>query len=190
MEVLRDVGLPRRWPNGAVLFRQGDPALEVVGITSGRVRLSSVQASGLARTIEDRGSGDLLGEFDVLRGRGYALTAVALEDTAGLVAGRSRFQEALVSRPRYMLELLMRALADPEGEDEADEKREQLQRFEEEQVRFDVFRSALANGDEAVLRLYCARHPQDLPMFLSLLEAAPHDRELLRQCEQMISDGI
>lgn len=190
MEVLRDVGLPREWPAGAVLFRQGAPAAEVIGIVTGRVRLSSVQPSGLARTIEDRGSGEVLGEFDVLRGKGYGLTAVALEDTAGLVVGWSRFREALVRNPYYMLDLLERTLTGRGEESEADEKREQLRRFEEEQVRFDVFRSALANGDDAVLGLHFARHPQDLPKFLSLLEAVPQDRGLLRKFEELIDDGL
>jgi CRP-like cAMP-binding protein len=190
MEVLRDVGLPREWPAGAVLFRQGEPANEVIAIGSGRVRLSSVLPSGLATTIEDSGAGDVLGEFDVLRNQGYGLTAVALERTTGVVTNRIRFREALMHNPGYMLELLEKALKDRSAQNTETEKELQLRRFEEEQVRFDVFRSALANGDEAVLRLHFARHPQDLPKFLSLLEAAPQDRSMLQRLEALIDEGL
>jgi CRP-like cAMP-binding protein len=190
MEVLRDVGLPREWPAGSALFRQGEPAGEVIAIGSGRVRLSSVQPSGLATTIEDSGPGDVLGEFDVLRNKRYSLTAVALVHTTGVVTSRMRFREALMHNPVYMLELLERALVDQSHKNAETEKEEQLRRFEEEQVRFDVFRSALANGDEAVLRLHFARHPQDLPKFLSLLEAAPQDGPMLRRLEGLIDEGL
>ena len=190
MEVLRDVGLPRTWPGGAALFRQHEYAEGVIVIDTGRVRLSRVEPSGLARTIEDRGAGDVLGEFDVLRNGGYSLTAVALQDTTGTVVSRNRFRDTLLLHPAYALKLLERAVARDQDVSLTSDKQEQLRRFEEEQVRFDVFRSALANGDVAILGLHLARHPRDLPKFLSLLEAAPQDAALLTRFERMIDDGL
>lgn len=167
-------------PGGAL--PAGEPASEVIAIGTGRVRLSSVQPSGLATTIEDSGPGDVLGEFDVLRNKAYSLTAVALVHTTGVVTGRGRFREVLLRNPGHMLVLLERAVAEPTHVGGETEK--------EEQVRFDVFRSALANGDDAVLRLHFARHPQDLPKFLSLLEAAPQDGPMLRRLEGLIDQGL
>jgi CRP-like cAMP-binding protein len=189
MEVLRDVGLPRKWPAGRALFRQGEPADTVVVVTAGRVRLSHVEASGRAHTIEDSGPGAVLGEFDVIRNTGYGLTVVALEATDGVAVSRMRFRETLLKHPAYAVELLERALRGSVAGGST-EKEEQLRAFEEEQVRFDVFRSALANGDEAIVRLHFARHPSDLPTFLSLLEVSPSDAVLLGRLERMIDDGL
>jgi CRP-like cAMP-binding protein len=189
MEVLRDIGLPRMWPAGRALFRQGEPADTVVVVTAGRVRLSHVEASGRAHTIEDSGSGAILGEFDVIRNTGYSLTAVALGVTTGATVNRTRFRETLLKHPAYAVELLERALRSNVAGGST-EKEEQLRAFEAEQVRFDVFRSALANGDEAIVRLHFARHPRDLPTFLSLLEVSPSDAVLLSRLERMIDDGL
>lgn len=189
MAVLHDVGLPRTWARGVALFRQGEPADMVVVVGTGRVRLSHVETSGRAHTIEDSGAGAVLGEFDVVRNTGYSLTAVALETTNGVTVGRARFREVLLEHPEYAVELLERALRNTMA-GRRTEKEEQLRAFEEEQVRFDVFRSALANRDEAIVRLHFARHPNDLPAFLSLLEASPQDSGLLSRLERMIDEGL
>lgn len=190
MEVLRDVGLPRTWVTGTALFRQEEPAEAVVLITAGRVRLSSVLSSGLATTIADQGAGDVLGEFDVLREGGYSLTAVALTNVAGVVVSRTRFRDVLLRHSAYTLDLLVRAVAGSGDPSRTTEKEQQLRSFEEEQVRFDVFRSALTNEDETVLSLHFVRHPGDIPKFLSLLEAVPQDAALLARFERMIDEGL
>jgi CRP-like cAMP-binding protein len=79
---------------GAVLFREGDPADVAYSVVSGRVRVERSGEDGL-RHLSDLGPGDILGELAILTSAPRSATIRALEPTMLRVLPRARVEEEI-----------------------------------------------------------------------------------------------
>ncbi len=84
----------REFPEGHVLFREGDAGSVMYVIHAGRVRISRSFATG-ERTLAVLGPGDFFGEMAILNQKPRTATAVAVDDVQ-LVEINARTLEAMV----------------------------------------------------------------------------------------------
>jgi CRP-like cAMP-binding protein len=81
-----------------VLMKEGSPAKQFIIIGSGTARISRETEEGTA-TVADVGSGEFIGEMELLAGTPRAATATAATDLAVLVSSASEFQSILDIAP-------------------------------------------------------------------------------------------
>jgi CRP-like cAMP-binding protein len=104
------VGAPRRWPRGAVIFREAERFDWVFVLRTGRVKVSSDTANGTEVVLAVRGPGALLGELSAIDREPVSATVTALEPVSALVVSQVEFERYLHSHGRVAF-LLMRELA-------------------------------------------------------------------------------
>lgn len=92
---LRDLGARRRYPVGATLFFEGDPAHDVVVIERGDVSILVTSPEGREVVIDVAGPGALLGELSAIDGGSRSASAVALNDVEILAVPIARFADYL-----------------------------------------------------------------------------------------------
>jgi CRP-like cAMP-binding protein len=98
-EYLVSVGERRRFAEGVVLLRQGDPGDHVFVVLSGWVRIYSTNANGDDVVIALRGPGDILGELAALHGWSRTVSVEAIEPVVVMQLRRDRFLECLYRQP-------------------------------------------------------------------------------------------
>jgi CRP/FNR family transcriptional regulator, cyclic AMP receptor protein len=106
----------RKFPAGAVLFRDGDAADFAFLLQSGRVRLFK-QVGALERSLRVVRPGDLFGESALHAGSVRRSTAVTLDEVTAVAVDRAAFEELLSSHPGVglkVLEQVLRRLRDAE----------------------------------------------------------------------------
>jgi CRP/FNR family cyclic AMP-dependent transcriptional regulator len=106
----------RRFPAGAVIFRDADAADFAFLVQSGRVRLFK-QVGALERSLRVVRPGDLFGESALQLGSIRRSTAVALDEVTAVAVDHRAFQELLSSHPSLglkVLEQVIRRLRDAE----------------------------------------------------------------------------
>ena len=81
-----------------VLIREGSPATEFIIIGSGRARISR-ETGGGTTTLADVGSGEFIGEMELLSKTRRAATATATTDLAVLVSSAAEFKSILHVAP-------------------------------------------------------------------------------------------
>jgi CRP/FNR family transcriptional regulator, cyclic AMP receptor protein len=106
----------RRFPAGAVIFRDGDVADFAFLLQSGRVRLFK-QVGALERSLRVVRPGDLFGESALQTGSVRRATAVALDEVTAVAVDHRTFEELLSGHPALglkVLEQVIRRLRDAE----------------------------------------------------------------------------
>lgn len=96
----------QRVPEGTVLFREGDVGDSMLIVTAGRVRVSSVDASGRERTFGVYGDGEFFGEMGVLTGEPRTSNATAEVDSGVLILPKEEFDRFLAANPVVMRTML------------------------------------------------------------------------------------
>jgi CRP-like cAMP-binding protein len=109
---LEAAGSLKRYPRGAVIFREGTPSASVVIVRSGRVKVSSATASGSEVVLAVRGPGALLGELSAIDGGPRSATVTTLEPLSALAIPSAEFERHLLAHARvafvFMRELIRR----------------------------------------------------------------------------------
>jgi CRP-like cAMP-binding protein len=103
---MRSVGHIKRWPQGSIIFREGEPAATVLLIEGGRAKAVLSAASGKQVLLAVRGPGELLGEFAALDGQARSASVQALTDVRGHLVTADALVGYLAAEPRAALELL------------------------------------------------------------------------------------
>ena len=106
-EELRRLGARRRFPAGATLFFEGDPAHEALVLLSGAVKVSVGSADGKEIVLEVFEAGALLGELSVLDGKPRSATVTALVPVEVLAVAAGSFNEFLDRNPGVLRRLLV-----------------------------------------------------------------------------------
>jgi CRP-like cAMP-binding protein len=106
-EELRRLGTRRRFPAGAALFFEGDPAHEALVLLSGAVKVSVGSADGKEIVLEVFEAGALLGELSVLDGKPRSATVTALVPVEVLTVAAGSFNEFLDRNPGVLRRLLV-----------------------------------------------------------------------------------
>lgn len=96
----------RHYPAGATLFLDGDAAVAVFVLLTGRVKVVAQTAAGRAVLLAVSGPGQLVGELAALDGGHRSASAVTLDPVSALVLGVERFRELLAQHPPAALGLL------------------------------------------------------------------------------------
>jgi CRP-like cAMP-binding protein len=107
---LAERGTIRRYRRGTYLFHQGDDSPEVFFLSSGRVEISSLSASGHRQLHTTLDRAQFFGELGVLGGMPRTASALALEESSVWVVGSPAFLEFLTDEP-VASQALLRALA-------------------------------------------------------------------------------
>lgn len=106
-EELRRLGARRRFPAGAVLFVEGDPAHEALVLLSGEVKVSVGSTEGKEIVLEVFEAGALLGELSVIDGNPRSATVTALTPIEVLAVATGAFNDFLDRHPRVLRRLLI-----------------------------------------------------------------------------------
>jgi CRP-like cAMP-binding protein len=106
-EELRRLGARRRFPAGAVLFVEGDPAHEALVLLSGDVKVSVGSTEGKEIVLEVFEAGALLGELSVIDGNPRSATVTALTPIEVLAVAAGSFNDFLDRHPRVLRRLLI-----------------------------------------------------------------------------------
>ncbi|MEV0590585.1 Crp/Fnr family transcriptional regulator [Nonomuraea cavernae] len=99
-------GRVRRWPAGAVLFREGDRSDWMLLIRAGRVKVTCSTEAGSETVLWVLGPGEVLGGLSVLGEGERAMSATALEPVTGLSLPSSAFDGLLRDSPAVVVALL------------------------------------------------------------------------------------
>jgi CRP-like cAMP-binding protein len=87
-------GIPKAYPDGFVLFEQGDPAADMYVIVSGEVRISRTVGDGEA-TLTTLGPGEFFGEIALFDPGPRSATAVTVGPTELEIVDRSSFVQTI-----------------------------------------------------------------------------------------------
>ncbi len=108
MNLLRSCLEEMRFPEGASIFKQGDPGDQLFIIRKGRVRIMLPLSDARGHHIATFAQGDSFGEVAFLDGGMRSADALADADTELFVLSRRRFDEAVKDAPRLAGEIFSR----------------------------------------------------------------------------------
>ena len=107
------------YPDGSVIFSQGDLPGPCYLVESGRVQLSSARPDGRPHTLAALGPGMLVGRMTALLGRARTSTATTLEQVSAWEIPASALQAAFRDDPRLshaMMLSMMELMVDQDAE--------------------------------------------------------------------------
>jgi CRP-like cAMP-binding protein len=110
------------FPQGTVLFREGEPGKEMYVVQHGRVNISK-RVGGLEKILSSLGAGEFLGEMAILNDRPRSATATCAEASRLLVVDAKTF-EAMIRSNAEIAVRMIKKLA--ERLQQADEQIENL----------------------------------------------------------------
>ena len=96
----------RRYHAGDTIFTTGAPGHSMMGVLSGRVRITLPLVKGREVVLADLPAGEVFGEVALLDGRDRSASATALTDCELLVLDRAHVLPILEQRPDVCLRLL------------------------------------------------------------------------------------
>ncbi len=101
----------RRFRQGQVIFRQGEPGDSMYIVLDGRVRIATTDPQGEQRVLSFLDPGALFGELALLTNEARSTDAHAVTDVTLLELRRAEFEQLSASRP-LVLRQMMRLLAE------------------------------------------------------------------------------
>ena len=96
----------RRWPDGSVIFHEGDRADRVLLVLEGRVKLVATERNGTGAVLAVRGAGELVGELAAVDGAPRSATALAMGAVSCAVVPAERFRAVLEAEPAAAMALV------------------------------------------------------------------------------------
>jgi len=116
---LLELGRPRRYPRGRVIFAEGDQSDHVVVVTEGTVKVFCTTADGREPLLALRGPGDTIGELAAIDepGGGRGATVVAVSAVVAREIGGRQFRAYLESHPGAAMVMLRTLTARLRGAD-------------------------------------------------------------------------
>jgi CRP/FNR family cyclic AMP-dependent transcriptional regulator len=96
----------RSYPQGEVLFSEGEPCSGLYIIITGRVRIFKTSAGGREQVLSIEGAGGSIAELPVFDGGPYPASASAVEKTELLFISRSDLRAICLENPAVSLKLL------------------------------------------------------------------------------------
>jgi CRP/FNR family cyclic AMP-dependent transcriptional regulator len=103
---LASVAVPRRWPSGEVIFREGDPGDTCYVVQEGCVRVLRNHTDGRTITLAELHEGALFGELAMFDTEHRSATVEAAEDTRAVALLAGDMRRLLHQHPDIALKLL------------------------------------------------------------------------------------
>ena len=100
----------RAYPEGSVLFHEGERGDEMYVIQSGRVQIS-MQVRGIDRTLSVLEPGEFLGEMALLNNKPRSATATVLEEARLLVIDEKTFEAMIRGNSEIALRMIKKLAA-------------------------------------------------------------------------------
>jgi CRP/FNR family transcriptional regulator, cyclic AMP receptor protein len=96
----------RPYPQGAIVFSQGDPGDALYGVVTGRIRISASTREGKEMFLNIMEPGDTFGEIALLDGNPRTAAATATEPCELMIISRAQFLALLQREPTLAIHLL------------------------------------------------------------------------------------
>ncbi|MFQ5964969.1 MAG: Crp/Fnr family transcriptional regulator [Candidatus Scalinduaceae bacterium] len=106
-KTFKEVG--KEFPKGTVLFKEGDPGIEMYLICSGEVKLTRKTPNGEV-IMATLGFGEFFGEMSVITNKPRTVTAVAVSDCKLNVISKDILETLISSNPLVALSILKKLL--------------------------------------------------------------------------------
>jgi len=109
-EEIRRLGLllqRRRYPQGSLVFREGEKGDALFIVLSGRILATALQNDGSPRRVYEFVPGNFFGEMAIIEEAPRSATCVALEDSELLVLQGTDFYRLVTENPRLANKLLL-----------------------------------------------------------------------------------
>jgi len=96
----------RPYPQGEILFSEGEPCKGLYIVVSGRVRIFKTAANGREQVLTVEGPGASIAELPVFDGGGFPASGSALEKTSVLFISRADLRAICLEHPEVSLKML------------------------------------------------------------------------------------
>lgn len=106
IQALASIAASVSWPNGTVVFQQGDPSGFLAVVESGKLRLSIASAGGRELVLRHAARSAVIGEMGVLDEDVRSADATAVGASLGLLLHRKPFERVLAERPALALAVI------------------------------------------------------------------------------------
>lgn len=106
LDALQALAIPKRYPTGTTVFREGDRSDHVLIVRRGRVKIATLRRRGHEVVLAERGAGDILGELSAIDGLPRSADAVAVDDVEAWSMTTEDFATFLQTRPGAALRVL------------------------------------------------------------------------------------
>ncbi len=96
----------REFPEGSVIFKEGDQGNEMFVIIQGDVEISKVTTASSSKTLIVLGKGDIFGEMAIIEKKRRSATATAVSKTRLLVLNETLFDSTLNGNPDFARKMI------------------------------------------------------------------------------------
>jgi CRP/FNR family transcriptional regulator, cyclic AMP receptor protein len=96
----------RKLPAGSVVFARTHARTDLVGVSTGTVKVTAPPLNGRKATVQLLQAGQVFGDFALLHGEPLTIEALAMTDCELTVIKRSDFQKFLHDEPKVAFELV------------------------------------------------------------------------------------
>jgi CRP/FNR family transcriptional regulator len=103
---IAEVAVPRRYRNGTIILREGDPGDTCYVVRSGRVRVTRQHQDGRTITLTNLGPGEIFGELAMFGGEVRSASVEALDDVEALAILADDLKRLLKTHPDIAVKLL------------------------------------------------------------------------------------
>jgi CRP/FNR family transcriptional regulator len=106
LEKIARVAVPRSYPSGSVILREGDPGDTCYVLRTGRARVVRQHADGRAITLTNLGPGEIFGELAMFDGEVRSATVEAIDDVQAVAILAGDLKRLLNEHPEIAVKLL------------------------------------------------------------------------------------
>jgi CRP/FNR family transcriptional regulator, cyclic AMP receptor protein len=106
LEQIARVAVPRSYPGGSIILREGDPGDTCYLLRSGRARVVRQHADGRAITLTNLGPGEIFGELAMFDGEVRSATVEATDDVQAVAILAGDLKRLLSGHPEIAVKLL------------------------------------------------------------------------------------
>jgi CRP/FNR family transcriptional regulator len=106
LQRVAQVAVPRRYPAGSIILREGDPGDTCYVIRAGRARVTREHQDGRAITLTNLGPGEIFGELAMFGGEVRSASVEAIDEVEALAILADDLKRLLQQHPGIAVKLL------------------------------------------------------------------------------------
>src|SRR5215212_66501 len=106
LDKIAKVAVPRRYPPGSIVLREGDPGDTCYILQRGRARVTRQHADGRTITLTNLGPGEIFGELAMFDGEARSATVEAVDDLQAVAILAGDLKRLLGEHPEIAVKLL------------------------------------------------------------------------------------
>src|SRR3954468_21780621 len=106
LEKIARVAVPRSYPSGSIILREGDPGDTCYVLRGGRARVTRQHADGRSITLTNLGPGEIFGELAMFGGDVRSATVEAVDEVRAVALLAADLKRLLSAHPEIAVKLL------------------------------------------------------------------------------------